>query len=150
VTSRRRASGHFELPIRAADAINFFTPEGERIWVPGWNPTYPAGAVSEDPGTVFITSHTGVETVWLVVEIDRTRHASAYARITVGHHAGTVRVRCDDQPGDRCVVTVEYDMTALASHHPGILDAYSDDSFAAMMNEWAAGVTAALGAGTGA
>jgi len=141
---RRRASGHFELPIRAADAINFFTPEGERSWAPGWSPTYPTGAVSEEPGTVFVTNHASIETVWVIEEIDRAQHTSAYARVTAHHHAGTVRVRCDDQPGDRCVVSVEYDITALAPHHPEFLDDYRDDSFTSMMNEWATRVTAAI------
>jgi len=141
---RRRVSGRFELPICAADAISFFTPEGERSWVPGWNPTYPAGAMSEDPGTVFITSHTGIETVWIVEGIDRARHTSSYARVTMGHHAGTVRVRCNDQPDDRCVVTVDYDMTAFTPSRPATFDAYNDDSFAAMMVEWATRVTAVL------
>jgi len=147
---RRRASGHFELPVCAADAIDFFTPEGERRWVPGWNPTYPTGVASEDPGTVFVTNHAGIETVWVIAEIDRTRHTSSYARITAGHHAGVVRVSCDDQTDGRCVVTVAYDMTALAPSHPEILDAYADDSFAAMMNEWATGITAALTSDTSA
>jgi hypothetical protein len=141
---RRSASGHFELPIRAADAIDLFTPEGERRWVPGWNPTYPTGDVSESPGTVFTTSHGTIDTVWLIEEINRTQHTSAYARITPGHHAGTVRVHCDDQPGDRCVVTVVYDMTALSPSHPEALDSYDEDSFTAMMNESATGVTDAL------
>ena len=141
---RRRASGQFELPLRAAGAIDFFTPEGERSWVPGWNPTYPTGDVSESPGTVFITSHGTIETVWVIEEVDRTQHTSAYARITPGHHAGTVRVRCSDRPGDRCIVTVAYDMTALSPNHPEALDGYDQDSFTAMMNEWASGVTDTL------
>lgn len=144
MTPRRRASGRFELPITAAAAIDFFTPEGERTWAPGWNPTYPAGKVSESPGTVFITSHGDAETLWVTEAIDREANTSSYARITPGHHAGTVRVRCEDQPDDRCVVTVEYDMTALPSSHPDVLGPYDDDSFAAMMDEWATRITAAL------
>jgi hypothetical protein len=54
---RRRASGSFELPIPASAGIGFFTPEGERRWVPGWDPAYPSGEPSETPGTVFITEH---------------------------------------------------------------------------------------------
>ena len=36
-----------------------------------------------------------------------------YSRITVGHHAGTVNVRCDDRGSDRCTVTVEYNVSLL-------------------------------------
>ncbi len=141
---RRQATGQFELPITAAEAIGFFTPEGERAWAPGWDPTYPAGEPTESPGTVFITAHGDAETVWVIEKIDRGAHTAAYSRITAGHHAGAVRVRCDDQTEGRCVVSVEYDMTALHPDHPQLLDAYNDDSFTAMMTKWATRVTAAL------
>jgi hypothetical protein len=144
MTLRHKASGRFELPIPAADAIGLFTPEGERDWAPGWNPTYPSGEPSETSGTVFVTRHGETETVWVIERIDRAAHTSAYARITAGHHAGTVRVRCHDESGGRCVVSVEYDMTALPESHPHVLDAYDEDSFAAMMNEWATRTAATL------
>ena len=144
MTIRRKATGRFELPIPAADAVDFFTPEGERRWVPGWSPIYPAIDASEDSGTVFITSHGDVETVWVIESIDRVRNRSSYARTTPGHHAGTVRVRCDDQPTGGCVVTVEYDMTSLAPDDPRALDAYGEDAFVSMMEEWSVGVADAL------
>jgi hypothetical protein len=144
MTVRRKVSGEFELPISASDAIAFFTPEGERSWVPGWDPTYPAGESTETDGTVFVTDHGGIETVWIIDKIDRTAHTSAYSRITLGHHAGTVKVVCTDQPGGRCLVTVTYDMTNLAPHHPDMLDAYNDQHFNAMMRQWATDVGATL------
>ena len=52
---KRVGEGQFELPIAAAEAINLFTPEGERAWAPGWSPEYPAGEASESTGTVFTT-----------------------------------------------------------------------------------------------
>lgn len=144
MTMRRIASGHFELPIPASEAIGFFTPEGERSWAPGWDPTYPSGEPSETPGTVFVTSHGDIATVWVIEAVDRTAHTSAYSRTAPGHHAGTVRVRCDDQPNSHCVVSVEYDMTALTPDHAQVLDAYNDEHFEAMMKEWATRVTATL------
>jgi hypothetical protein len=141
---RRTATGQFELPIPATEAIDYFTPEGEKRWVDGWNPTYPEGQPTEAAGAVFVTSHGGTETVWVIDNIDRTVNTSAYSRITIGHHAGTVRVRCDDRPDGQCLVTVNYDMTSLAPQHPEVLDAYNESSFNAMMKDWATQVTATL------
>jgi hypothetical protein len=59
---RSRPSGSFELDLRASVAIDLFTPEGERDWVPGWDPAYPDGRASEEPGTVFSTDVAGVPT----------------------------------------------------------------------------------------
>jgi hypothetical protein len=141
---RRTATGQFELPIPAVDAIGYFTPEGERTWVPGWEPHYPDGEASETDGTVFVTSHGDTDTVWVIDNIDRTAGTSAYSRLTIGHHAGTVKVHCVDQADGRCQVTVSYDMTSLNPHRPEMLDAYDEASFTTMMNEWATGVTATL------
>ena len=144
MTQRRKATGQFELPVPAADAIFYFTPEGERPWAPGWDPTYPSGEATETPGTVFITVHGDTETFWVIENIDRRANMAAYSRVTPGQHAGTVRVRCDDQPGDTCMVTVEYDMTSLDPEDPHLLDHFEEESFAAMMEHWATAVSAVL------
>ena len=141
---RRRASGSFELPIPASAGIGFFTPEGERRWVPGWDPAYPSGEPSETPGTVFITEHGDTETFWVIEKIDREAHTSAYSRTTPGRHAGAVRVRCEDRPAGHCLVSVEYDMTALTPGHADELDEINDEHFEAMMKVWATRVAASL------
>lgn len=140
---RTRSSGQFVVGLPAAEAIDLFTPEGERAWVPGWDPAYPAGRPSEDSGTVFVTNSGGVETTWVVLEIDRRRGAAAYARITPGHHAGTVRVACANAESERSTVTVTYDMTLLGDD-PGELDAHAKPNFEIMMKEWADAVSAHL------
>ncbi len=143
MANRRVSSGGFDLPLTASVAIGWFTPEGERAWVPGWNPVYPEGQPSELPGTVFTTSHGPAPTVWVIQGIDRAVGGSSYSRLTVGHHAGVVRVRCRDQVGG-CRVTVEYDMTVLPGCDPSGLDAYDEPHFAAMMDDWAAKLLAAI------
>ncbi len=144
MTTRRRATGHFELPISAAEAIGYFTPEGERDWAPGWDPTYPEGTPSEELGTVFVTRHDDQETVWVVLGIDRETCTSAYSRHNVGNWAGTVRVRCEDRGADSCVVTVDYDTTVLPGGDPSILHHFEGSAYEEMMEHWATAVRSAL------
>lgn len=141
---RRTTSGEFELPVSAAQAIGFFTPEGERDWVPEWDPVYPSGEASESAGTVFTTDAGGVDTIWIVQRIDRDEYSSEYSRVTPGYHAGTVHVHCADHVGGGCVVMVRYDMSLLPGGDPTALRAYDDSSFDAMMEEWAAAVAQVL------
>lgn len=140
VAMKRVVSGQFELNLPAKKAIGLFTPEGEKGWVPGWSPTYPAGEPSETPGTVFITDVGGVDTVWLIQWIDRSGCTVAYSRVTPGRHAGSVQVSCDDAANSGCVVSVTYDMSLLPGSDPTGLDAYDDAPFEAMMNEWSEAV----------
>jgi hypothetical protein len=83
------------------EAIELFTPEGERRWVDGWDPRYPGA----DDG-IFLTG----ATTWVTVE--RGARSRRYARVTPGIQAGTVSVRCDAD-GDHTVATVGYELTAL-------------------------------------
>jgi hypothetical protein len=130
------SSGQFELPLSAAEAIWLFTPEGERKWVPGWNPTYPAGDPSEAPGTVFMTAAHGTETIWLILELDRSGRSATYGRLTPGHHAGMVRVQCLDTRPGHSTVSVSYDMTLLGDSATSGFGAYAPAPFADMMQDW--------------
>lgn len=141
---RSQATRSFELPIPASEAIRYFTPEGERGWAPGWDPTYPAGEVSETPGTVFVTSHGDDQTIWTIHAIDRDGYTAAYTRHNVGKWAGTVSVRCENAGPQRSEVTVTYDTTVLPGGDPSILRQFDDDSYEEMMSHWSEAVRQTL------
>jgi hypothetical protein len=132
---RQQSSGRFEIALPMTLAITCFTPEGERMWVPGWDPVYATGRASESPGTVFTTVADGVETIWVIIGIDRAAGSAAYARITPGHHAGTVRVRCSETSAGRTAANVVYDMSQLGED-PGGLDHFAEPDFGRMLHEW--------------
>ena len=142
---RHTSTGSFELPIPARQAISLFTPEGERDWVPGWDPVYPDGAASSTAGTVFTTDAHGTHTIWTIIEIDPEEHRSAYARITAGRHAGTVRVVCEGAGDDRCRVNVSYDMTLLEGADSALLEPYEPAHIDAMLRHWQELTSAWLG-----
>ena len=87
---RRRASGGFELPVSASVGIGFFTPEGERRWVPDWEPEYLHRAPDDGVDTAFRTRHGGEETLWMVLEHDPEDGCLGYARVTPESRLGTV------------------------------------------------------------
>lgn len=98
----------------AAEAFSFFSPEGERAWVAGWEPEYlyPAdGALRE--GLTFRTRHGGEETLWLVSHLDAPG-AVDYVRVTPGSRLGVVTVRVAAAEDAVSSVTVTYRLTSLA------------------------------------
>lgn len=86
LTVRQQSSGRFEVALPASAAIDLFTPEGERSWVPGWDPVYATGAAGETAGTVFTTTVDGLATIWTIVQIDR-----GWSRYLQSCHAGLPR-----------------------------------------------------------
>jgi hypothetical protein len=96
--------GDVRVPLDPQNAIQLFTPEGERRWGGAeWDPAYPAG----DDDTVFVTD----QTVWITTE--RSPLTRAYARLSPHGDAGTVTVRCRPD-GDHTTAEVTYDLTALS------------------------------------
>jgi hypothetical protein len=81
---RRLAQSQHRLPVALPpeQAIELFTPEGERKWSEGWNPVYPRPERPEGPGAVFVTGHDGHTTTWTMV--DHTARCVRYARVTPG------------------------------------------------------------------
>jgi hypothetical protein len=89
-----------------------FTARGERRWVEGWEPEFPAGEPDEeDEGTVWITTSGERSTYWVVAA--RDAKSVRYGRTTPGFAAGTVDVRVRDEEADETQLEVTYDLTAL-------------------------------------
>jgi len=126
------------LPIEPAEALPLFTPEGERAWVPGWDPQpvhAPGGSLSRD-GAVFRTTHGGEETVWLVQRVDPAQGVADYVRLTPGNRLGTVHVRCTDDGEGGSIVEVGYRLTALSPAGEEALEAITREAFEADIRGW--------------
>ena len=143
-------TGSFTLPLPRELTFSLFSPEGERTWVPGWDPHYlhPARA-SINPGTVFRTGHGGEETFWLVLRCDESLAEVEYARVTPGSRMGTVSVRCEEENQLGATrVTVTYALTALSQSGNMILALVTPEAYALMLEEWRSQIIASRPAAT--
>jgi hypothetical protein len=124
---RMRCAGSVRVSVAASEALRLFTARGERAWVNGWDPRFPAGDESLDMtvGTVWVTTAHGAQVVWTVA--DRTADRVRYVRIVPGIWAGTVEVTCTPDPDDRrCTrARVVYDTTPLSGHGQDLLRTFA-------------------------
>lgn len=146
MTSTCRLTGRLTVPLPPDRAFRLFTPLGERDWVPGWDPHFPAAAGDDTaPGTVFETHAHGASeserTIWVVVDSVPGRRI-AYARVAPYGVAGTVTVTLDDA-GGQSEVTVTYALTALAEAADDDLDAFTE-GYAAYLTSWQDTIAAML------
>lgn len=127
------------------EALDLFTPEGERRWAPGWDPTWVhGGGDALASGAVFRTLLHGEDTVWLVVDVDRAARRVRYVRDTPGSRIGTVEVRCAPAQGGGTSAQVTYDLTALSPAGEAHLAAFARD-FPAMLASWEREIAGARG-----
>jgi hypothetical protein len=100
------------VPLPADEAMPLFTARGERRWVEGWDPEFPAGEpAQEGEGTVWITSAGDRSTYWVVAAKDAD--SVRYTRTTPGFAAGTVEVRVRGSDARETQLDITYDLTAL-------------------------------------
>ena len=124
-------SGSFEVRLDPVMALPLFTPEGERLWVEGWEPTYLSGATDE-VGAVWSTS-LGAHTIWVTVM--RTGDQVAYARVSDNGTAGLVSVYCEPAYSGGTTVHVRYDLTATSIDGVALLEAFAA-GFDEMLETW--------------
>jgi hypothetical protein len=123
-------------------AFQFFTPDGERLWVPGWSPEYrhpPGGPQCE--GAVFETNADGEHTLWMVTRYDPRAGVAEYVRVTPGSRLGAVSVRSVAETAQTTIVHVTYRLTALSPDGNRAVQSLAA-GFDAMMAQWAALIAA--------
>lgn len=135
-------SGVLRLRLPATRAFPLFTPEGERAWVPGWEPEYlhpPSSPATPVAGTVFRTRHDGQETLWVVTAYDEGAGVD-YARLTPGSRVGSVHVRLRAAGDDACEVEITYRLTSLSADGDRALATMTPAAFDSMLRQWEAAV----------
>ncbi len=138
-------TGSILLAIPPEQAFAFFTPEGERAWIPDWTPEYlhPSDGTL-GPGLVFRTRAGGEPTLWLVTRYDAQALEAEYVRIVPESRVGTVAVRCREAAGEGTEVEVTYALTGLSDAGNRVLASVTEDAHAQMMSDWQKRITAVL------
>jgi hypothetical protein len=138
----RRLTGRIRVPRTGEEAFRLFTPVGERLWSPEWDPQFMAPVEDDSaPGTVWRVSHGDEPAVWIACRREPWRLLQ-YARVIPSRNAGTVTVSLEPL-GTESVVRVEYHLTALSDDGCELLDhfAASYDDFLA---SWERAISEAL------
>ncbi len=108
-------SGGFAVSAPLKTVFELFSPLGEKLWVPDWNPEllHPPG-VGWERGLIFRTQEELGEAVWLVTVLDRDRHEVEYYRIEPGRYVARVRVQCQARVLRQTEVGVSYSFVGLS------------------------------------
>ena len=137
-------AANFELDLPRDRAFQFFTPEGERAWAPGWDPRYlhPADA-TPGAGMVFTTSMSE-ETLWMMLRYEPAEGRVEYLRCTPGSRVGVVRVECVPLEPGSTRVNVSYELTALTEAGNATIRELDEAAFSRFIATWPEAINHAL------
>ena len=137
-----RACSHtheFEIAQPVDALFPLFTPEGERLWAPGWDYENVMGGTDLHEGYVFLTrshDHAAAEAVWIVKRHDPARHHVEYYKVEPGEKVGTVSVTCTQRGAERTAVQVSYAYVALSERGERFVEGFTRDAYEAFIDEW--------------
>ena len=103
--------GSFEIGYPPGEALRLFTAEGERHWIPGWEPEILRGD-GYHRNDVFISVGPGGHSTYVVIEYDDKNYHALYTRVTPNLTAGTVEITITPHARGS-LVEVGYNFTSL-------------------------------------
>ena len=114
-----------------------FSPEGERVWVPEWDPEllHPPGVEWEE-GQIFRTQEERGEAVWVVTRLDRAERHVQYHRVEPGRYVAHIVVRCRPLADRRTEVETAYAFVGLSEAGNREIDAMTQAAYDAKMSRW--------------
>jgi hypothetical protein len=138
-------TGSFELACNAETAFPLFSPEGEKHWVPGWDPhpVFPA-TIAFARDTVFREGKGDEEALWTILRADRQAYRAEYVRVAPASHAAHIIVELEPLGSERSRVRVSYTVTAFGKHRERLLQNFSEQAYAAKLQNWQQCITGYL------
>lgn len=137
-TSRSvRLAGTIRLDGPIDRVFELFSPVGEKLWVPGWDPEllHPKG-VDWAVGLVFRTREEQGEAIWIVTRLDRPAHDVEYHRVEAGRYLARVAVRCTALGARLTEASIEYEFVGLSERGNAEIGEMGDEAYAAKMGRW--------------
>ncbi|NIP81031.1 MAG: hypothetical protein GWM90_18165 [Gemmatimonadetes bacterium] len=128
--------GTVPVPLPVSEAFRLFTPEGERRWVPEWDPSYPAGPAAPAAGLAFVTGEGREARTWVVTRFEPDAGLASYAYVLPGRRTAVIDVVVEPGPDGGSRARVAYGMTSLSPDEDGVVEEFAA-GFEAMMVEWA-------------
>ncbi len=132
-----RRTGTLKVAAPLDQAFPFFTPDGERLWVPDFDPEYLHPLSGEQGvGAIFTTRHGGEDTLWMVLRFSPQGGVAEYARVTPGSRRGTITVTLAPVNANTTEATVTYDLASTSAEGDAVLEAMTEDVYASMLADW--------------
>lgn len=129
----------FEIPAPVAELFPLFSPEGEKLWVPGWNYQNVMGSIELFEDYVFLTEthdHRAQKAIWLVKRYEPNVHFVQYYRVEPEEKVGVVTVVCTELEASRTKVQVTYKYMALSPSGEQFISGFSEAFYREFIKEW--------------
>ena len=129
----------FEMAVPVARLFPLFSPEGEKLWVPGWDYDNVMGTTELCEDYVFLTrshDHSATDAIWLTKKYAPQAGLVEFYKVEPGEKIGVVTVQCMQRGTDKTNVAITYKYMALSASGERFVAAFTESAFATFIGEW--------------
>ena len=129
----------FELPYPVSEIFPLFSPEGEKLWAPGWDYTNVMGTSDLSEDYVFMTQthdHASTEAIWIVKKFDPKAYAVEFYKVQPGDKVGLIKVYCTKITEKRTRIEVTYKYIAISETGNIFVSGFDKNAYQAYIDEW--------------
>src|SRR3990172_4006129 len=125
-----RLVGKITLAGPVDEVFQLFSPLGEKLWVPDWNPEllHPP-EVSWEAGLIFRTREETGDAIWVVTLLDRAAHKVEYYRVEPGRYVARIEVSCAGNAEQTTEASTVYEFIGLSESGNAEIAAMTQDSY---------------------
>lgn len=140
-----RLVGKITLAGPVEEVFQLFSPLGEKLWVPDWNPEilHPPGA-SWDVGLIFRTREETGDAIWAVTRLDRAAHTVEYYRVEPGRYVTRIKVSCVGNGKQTTEASTVYEFIGLSESGNAEIAAMTQNNYDQKMARWTRWINGSL------
>jgi hypothetical protein len=139
LSKRVSYTAEFEITQTVQVVFPLFTPEGEKLWAPGWDYENLMGTDTLNEDDLFLTrshDHAAREAIWIVKKYDPGTYRVQYYKIEPGEKAGIIEVDCDPSAPGATKVQVAYRYIGLSETGNRFVEGFTRKDYEAFIGEW--------------
>ena len=129
----------FNIDYPIAELFPLFSPEGEKLWVPGWDYENVMGKTELSEDYVFLTKthdHLASDAIWIVKAYDPESYFVQFYKIEPEYKVGVVTVQCTELSTTITNVQVTYKYQALSTLGEEFIAGFSEKAYEEFIGEW--------------
>ena len=134
-----RQSADFQIDQPADILFPLFSPEGEKLWIPGWDYENVIGTDDLRENYVFITKnhdHAACKTIWIVKKYKPGEYLVEFYKVEPGEKVGVIAVKCSPLSEARSNVSVTYEYIAISEKGNNFISSFTSQVYEDFIGEW--------------
>ena len=132
-------TAEFEINQPVQAVFPLFSPEGEKLWAPGWDYENIMGTKTLYEDYIFLTrthDHAANEAIWIVKNYEPEIYRVQYYKIEPGEKVGIIEVKCGQSGPRSSRVRVTYKYIGLSKSGNRFAAHFSKKDYKAFIEDW--------------